>query len=301
MIGTAMRPLLTTDFPDLTLFRRGKVRDVYDVGDHLLFVATDRLSAFDVVLPDPIPMKGAVLTAMSEFWFELLDPITRHHLVSTRIIDYPAACTPYAAELQGRSMLVKKTQPVMIEAIVRGYLTGSGLKEYQASGTVCGIPLPDGLVDGSRLPEPLFTPSTKAEIGAHDENISFEQAANIVGREVAERVRELSLAIYTRARDAAFEKGIIIADTKFEFGFDGNDVILIDEVLTPDSSRFWPVMGYAPGKAQPSFDKQFVRDYLTSIGWNKQPPAPPLPQDIIDRTTDKYLEAYRLLTGASLR
>jgi phosphoribosylaminoimidazole-succinocarboxamide synthase len=295
-----MHPLLTTDFPDLTLFRRGKVRDVYDVGDCLLFVATDRLSAFDVVLPDPIPMKGAVLTAMSEFWFSNIGDITRHHFVSSDVRDFPAACAPYADQLRGRSMLVRKTQPVQIEAIVRGYLTGSGLKEYQQSATVCGIPLPTGLVDGSRLPEPLFTPSTKAEIGLHDENISFEQAADIVGRDVAEKVRTLSLAVYTAARDAALAKGIIIADTKFEFGVDSSGIILIDEVLTPDSSRFWPVEGYAPGKAQPSFDKQFVRDYLLGIGWNKQPPAPALPADIITKTTEKYLEAYRLLTGHSL-
>lgn len=295
-----MQAIAQTHFDGLPLFRRGKVRDVYDLGDALLIVATDRLSAFDVVLPDPIPMKGTVLTQISKFWFDRTGQVVRNHLLSTNVDEFPAACAPYAGELRGRSMLVRKTQPLAIECVVRGYLTGSGLKEYRRTQSVCGIPLQEGLVDGSMLPEPLFTPSTKAEVG-HDENIDFEAAAGIVGRELAEKARDLSIALYSHARDYAKEHGIIIADTKFEFGVDADgELILIDEALTPDSSRFWPMEGYAPGQSQPSFDKQYVRDYLESVQWDKTPPAPELPADVIARTTEKYLEAYRLITGAEL-
>lgn len=295
-----MQAIAQTNFDGLTLFRRGKVRDVYDLGDALLIVATDRLSAFDVVLPDPIPMKGTVLTMISKFWFERTGQVVRNHVISTDVDEYPAACAPYAADLRGRSMLVRKTQPLAIECVVRGYLTGSGLKEYRKTQSVCGIALPEGLVDGSMLPEPLFTPSTKAEVG-HDENIDFEAAAGIVGRDLAEKARDLSIALYSHARDYAKERGIIIADTKFEFGVDADgELILIDEALTPDSSRFWPMEGYEPGHAQPSFDKQYVRDYLESVNWDKTPPAPALPAEVIAKTTEKYLEAYRLVTGEEL-
>lgn len=294
-----MHAIAQTNFEGLTLFRRGKVRDVYDLGDALLIVATDRLSAFDVVLPDPIPMKGVVLNTISRFWFERTAHIVRNHLITMDVDAYPAQCAPYRDALRGRSMLVRKTQPLAIECVVRGYLTGSGLKEYRANGTVCGISLPEGLVDGSMIPEPIFTPSTKADVG-HDENIDFDKAAEIVGREAAERARDLSIALYVHARDYARERGIIIADTKFEFGFDGDELILIDEALTPDSSRFWPMEGYAPGAAQPSFDKQYVRDYLESVKWNKMPPAPELPAEVIAKTTEKYVEAYRLVTGMDL-
>ena len=295
-----MKAISRTDYEGLQLFRRGKVRDVYDMGDALLIVATDRLSAFDVVLPDPIPMKGTVLTMISKFWFERTGHVVRNHMIATDVDEYPAACAPYAAELQGRSMLVRKTQPLAIECVVRGYLTGSGLKEYRLTQSVCGIALPEGLVDGSMLPEPLFTPSTKAEEG-HDENIDFDTAAGIVGPEAAAKARDLSIALYSFARDYARERGIIIADTKFEFGTDADgELILIDEALTPDSSRFLPMEGYEPGHAQPSFDKQYVRDYLESVHWNKTPPAPALPAEVIARTTEKYLESYRLITGEEL-
>ena len=295
-----MQAIAQSNFDGLILFRRGKVRDVYDLGETLLIVATDRLSAFDVVLPDPIPMKGMVLTMISKFWFERTGQVVRNHVISTNVDEYPAVCSPYASELRGRSMLVRKTQPLAIECVVRGFLTGSGLKEYRKTQSVCGIALPEGLVDGSMLPEPLFTPSPKAEVG-HDENIDFEAAAGIVGRELAEKARDLSIALYSHARDYAKERGIIIADTKFEFGVDADgELILIDEALTPDSSRFWPMEGYVPGHAQPSFDKQYVRDYLESVNWDKTPPAPALPAEVIAKTTEKYLEAYRLVTGAEL-
>jgi phosphoribosylaminoimidazole-succinocarboxamide synthase len=293
-----MPALSTTNF-DLPIFRRGKVRDVYDLDTALLIVATDRLSAFDVVLPDPIPMKGMVLNSISRFWFGKTGHIVPNHLISMQPEEYPDICAPYTEQLQGRSMLVRKTRPLAIECVVRGYLTGSGLKEYRNSGSVCGISLPEGLTDGSRLPEPLFTPSTKAEVG-HDENIDFEQAAAIAGRDATEKARDLSLALYCFARDYAMERGIIIADTKFEFGFDGDELILIDEALTPDSSRFWPVAEYQPGRPQPSFDKQFVRDYLESVKWDKAPPAPALPSEVIARTSEKYLDAYRAITGEEL-
>lgn len=296
-----MQAIAQTNFDGLTLFRRGKVRDVYDLGEALLIVATDRLSAFDVVLPDPIPMKGTVLTQISKFWFDRTGHIVRNHLISTNVDEYPAECAPYAEDLRGRSMLVRKTQPLAIECVVRGYLTGSGLKEYRKTQSVCGIALPEGLVDGSMLPEPLFTPSTKAEVG-HDENIDFEAAAGIVGRDLAQKASDLSIALYSFARDYAKERGIIIADTKFEFGVDADgELILIDEALTPDSSRFWPMDGYAPGQSQPSFDKQYVRDYLEAVQWDKTPPAPALPAEAIAKTTEKYLEAYRLVTGEELK
>jgi len=272
---------------------------VYDLGEQLLMVATDRLSAFDVVLPDPIPMKGAVLTTISKFWFDRTAHVCRNHVISASTAEYPVQCAQYAKNLTGRSMLVRKTQPLAIECVVRGYLTGSGLREYNKTRSVCGIALPEGLVDGSVLPEPLFTPSTKADEG-HDENISFSEASEIVGKETFAKVRDLSIALYSFARDFARERGIIIADTKFEFGFDLGEIILIDEALTPDSSRFWPIASYEPGRAQQSFDKQYVRDYLESISWNKTPPAPSLPPDIIAKTTEKYLEAYRLITGEDL-
>ncbi len=294
-----MDAISTTTFDGLSLFKRGKVRDVYQIDDNLLIVATDRLSAFDVVLPDPIPMKGAVLTGMSRYWFDRTGHITRNHCIATDVAEFPAACAPHADALRGRAMLVRQTKPLAIECVVRGFLTGSGLKEYNKSRSVCGIPLPEGLSDGSMLPEPIFTPSTKAEEG-HDENISFDEAVAIVGREAAERARDLSIALYTFARDEARAKGIIIADTKFEFGWDGDELILIDEALTPDSSRFWPAAGWEPGRAQPSFDKQYVRDHLEAVAWNKQPPAPELPAEVIARTTEKYLEAFRLITGEDL-
>jgi phosphoribosylaminoimidazole-succinocarboxamide synthase len=252
-------------------------------------VATDRISAFDVVMPDPIPDKGIILTQISLYWFKLMQPVIENHLISADVADYPSICNPYAATLRGRSMLVKKTEPLPIECVVRGYLSGSGWKSYQKSMTVCGIPLPQGLRESDKLPEPIFTPSTKEEVGAHDINIDFDEAAKRIGSDLASKVKELSLAIYKRGAEMADEKGIIIADTKFEFGLKGSDLILIDEVLTPDSSRFWPKDSYQPGGPQQSFDKQYVRDHLISIKWNKQPPGPPLPEDIIRNTRKKYL------------
>jgi len=293
------KPVMETNFADLKLLQRGKVRDMYDLDDKLLMVATDRLSAFDVVMPDPIPDKGKVLTQISLFWFEVMRPIVSNHLVTGDVDRYPDVCRPYADILKGRSMLVKKTKPLAIECVVRGYISGSGWKSYQQSGTVCGIKLPDGLRESERLPEPIFTPSTKAELGAHDENIDFERAAEIVGRPLAERVKETSLSIYNKGAQLAAEKGIIIADTKFEFGLDGDELILIDEVLTPDSSRFWPRATYAPGGAQKSYDKQYVRDYLLSINYDKTPPGPNLPVDVIDATREKYLEALRQLADTA--
>ena len=286
-----------TDLPGLTLLKRGKVRDVYDFGDRLLIVATDRLSAFDVVMPDPIPGKGEMLTRISLFWFEQMKDIVRNHLLSSDVNDYSNACHSHADMLAGRSMLVTKTEPLEIECVVRGYLSGSGWKSYQKDRTVCGLRLPDGLREADRLPEPIFTPSTKAEAGQHDINISFDEAAAIAGRETVEKARDLSLAIYQRGVEIAEGKGILIADTKFEFGFVDGALILIDEALTPDSSRFWPKYGYAPGGPQQSFDKQYVRDYLLSLKWNRKPPAPSLPQSVIDNTRKKYGEALNLLVG----
>jgi len=289
-------PLLTFDASDLKKFRSGKVREVFDLGDRLLFVATDRISAFDVIMPDGIPDKGRVLTQLSLFWFEFLKKIVPTHFLTTNLGDIEKK----HPDLAGRSMLVRKTKPFSIECVVRGYLAGSGWKEYQKTRSVCGIPLGDGLKESSELSAPIFTPATKAETG-HDENISFEEAAKIVGRKKAEKMRDLSIAIYSAARDYARERGIIIADTKFEFGelADGS-IILIDEVLTPDSSRFWPANDYQPGRGQASFDKQFLRDYLETLSWNKQPPGPPLPPEIVQKTREKYLDAYQKITGQSL-
>lgn len=292
-------PVSETDFQDLTLIKRGKVRDIYDLGENLLMVATDRISAFDVVMPEPIPDKGIILTQISLFWFEIMKPIIENHVVSADVNDYPAACRPYADTLHGRSMLVKKAEPLSIECVVRGYISGSGWKSYQKSGNVCGIQLPAGLRESDKLPEPIFTPSTKEELGAHDINIDFEEAEKRIGKDHAAKVRDLSLAIYKKGSEMAAEKDIIIADTKFEFGLLGDELILIDEVLTPDSSRFWPKETYQPGGAQQSFDKQYVRDHLLSIQWNKQPPGPSLPKDIIQNTRKKYLEALTQLTGDS--
>jgi phosphoribosylaminoimidazole-succinocarboxamide synthase len=273
------------------------VRDIYDLGETLLIVATDRISAFDVVLPNAVPEKGRVLTQISRYWFSKTVDIVRNHLISTDVKDYPAECRKHAAVLEGRSMLVKKSQPLPVECIVRGYLTGSGLKEYRSSGSVCGIKLPPGLTEASRLPEPIFTPSTKAEIGEHDVNVDFKDIVDRVGSNTADKIRKYTLAIYQRACELAEPKGIIIADTKLEFGIYGGDVILIDEVLTPDSSRFWPKKDYREGAVQKSFDKQFVRDYLLSLTWNQKPPAPVLPDEVVRKTSEKYLEVLRMLTS----
>ncbi len=286
-----------TDFPGLKLHGRGKVRDIYDLGDRLLIVATDRLSAFDVVLPTPIPDKGRVLTQLSMFWFERLADVVPNHVIAAK--KFSGELTPYAAALDGRAMLVRRTEPVPIECVVRGYISGSGWKDYQKTGGICGIALPSGLRESDRLPEPIFTPSTKATTG-HDENISFEETVSRIGRPLAERLRDTSITLYRRAAEHATARGIIIADTKFEFGLLKDELIWIDEALTPDSSRFWPADQYSPGKAQPSFDKQYVRDYLERIGWNKQPPAPALPLDVITGTRDKYREAYQRITGHAL-
>jgi phosphoribosylaminoimidazole-succinocarboxamide synthase len=291
--------LLDTQFSGLTLARRGKVRDVYDLGEHLLIVATDRISAFDYVLGSGIPDKGRVLTQLSAFWFGRLADLTPHHLVSVDVRDFPASTRPYRDALRGRSMLVRKTDPLPVECVARGFLSGSGWKDYQKTGAVCGIALAAGLRESDRLPAPIFTPATKAESG-HDENISEAEAGRIVGRDAIARLRALTLAIYARGVAHAETCGIIIADTKFEFGMAGNELILIDEVLTPDSSRFWPKADYRPGQGQPSFDKQFVRDYLERIGWNKQPPVPSLPDDVVQGTRAKYLEAFTRLTGHEL-
>ena len=281
----------------LTLHSRGKVRDLYDLGDKLLLVASDRISAFDVILPTPIPDKGRVLTQLSEFWFSKIGDIVPNHLITTDVERFPAVCRPHRSALEGRSMLVKKSTPAPVECIVRGYITGSGWKEYQKTGSVCGITLPRGLVEAARLDEPIFTPSTKAAVGDHDLNISFATMVDKVGKVRAEKMRDASVAIYQRARTIAETKGIIIADTKFEFGMEGDDILLIDEVLTPDSSRFWPMDDYQPGKTPNSFDKQFVRDYLLSLKWDMKPPAPELPPDIVKKTRDKYREALRRLTA----
>jgi len=292
-----MKTITQTNFPDLKKISQGKVRDIYDLGENLLIVTTDRISAFDVVLPNAIPYKGYVLTQISKFWFDKISDIMPNHLLATEVNDFPAECQKYRDELEGRSMLVKKAQPLPVECIVRGYLTGSGLKDYNKTGMVCGIELPQGLVESSRLDQPIFTPSTKAEIGAHDENISFEKMSDILGSEKAENIKRLSLEIYGTARKIGEGKGIIIADTKFEMGDYQGQLILIDEVLTPDSSRFWPRAGYQAGKSQPSFDKQFVRDYLSTLDWNKQAPGPELPSEVIEKTSQKYLEALEILTG----
>lgn len=289
-----------TNLPGVELLSRGKVRDLYAVGDDkLLVVATDRISAFDVILDEPIPDKGRVLTQLSCFWFDRFLGLVPTHFLTADVSEYPKELQAMADEIDGRSMLVKKAQPFPIECVVRGYLAGSGWKEYRSNGTVCGIKLPAGLMESSRLEQPIFTPATKAQTG-HDENISFEETVKTIGIGAAEKLRDMSIRLYTEARKYAEERGIIIADTKFEWGQLGDEIILIDEVLTPDSSRFWPQNGYAPGRAQPSFDKQFVRDYLESIDWDKTPPAPPLPPEVAEKTSQKYRDAYRLLTGKAL-
>lgn len=286
-----------TNFSGVKLRGRGKVRDIYEFGDRLLIVATDRLSAFDVVLPTPIPDKGRVLTQLSLFWFDKLQDVVPNHVLSAT--EFPPEVASHGEDLRGRAMLVRRTEPIPIECVVRGYISGSGWKDYQRSGRVCGVPLPPGLRESDRLPEPVFTPSTKATSG-HDENISFEEAASRVGHALAERLRGLSLEIYRRAAAYAAERGILIADTKLEFGLAGGELVWIDEALTPDSSRFWPADQYVPGRSQPSFDKQYVRDYLEQIGWSKQPPAPELPADVVAATRARYREAYERLTGHAL-
>jgi len=291
--------IMKTDLPGVKLHGRGKVRDIYDLGEHFLLVATDRLSAFDVVLPTPIPNKGKVLNQMSAFWFHLFKDSVPNHVVSTSVADFPKEIQEFRDQLEGRSMLVKKAKVFPVECVARGFLTGSGLKDYNKTGAVCGIKLPPGLRDSDRLPQPVFTPATKAETG-HDENISEEQAAKIIGQDNVRRLKELTLGIYSRAVEYALKRGIIICDTKFEFGTIDGKITIVDEMLTPDSSRFWPADKYSPGKPQPSFDKQFVRDYLERIGWNKQPPAPELPPDIVNATSAKYVEALRILTGTEL-
>jgi phosphoribosylaminoimidazole-succinocarboxamide synthase len=298
-----MKPnvLLQSEIPGIPLLNRGKVRDIYDFGDHLLIVASDRISAFDVVLPNGIPHKGRVLNQISAFWFKTLEKIVPHHLVSIDLTGFPRLAKETASELAGRAMIVKKAKPLRVECIVRGYLSGSGWKEYRSAGSICGIALPGGMKESAKLPEPIFTPSTKAEIGIHDENIDFAAAEKILGKDLAGQVRSVSLRIYREASALAESRGILIADTKFEFGLDETGkLILIDEALTPDSSRFWPKDGYAPGGAQKSFDKQFVRDYLISLKWDQKPPAPSLPEDVILRTSAKYVEAFERLTGRKL-
>ena len=292
-------PILQLNLPGIKRVRSGKVREVFDLGDSFLLVASDRISAFDVIMPNGIPRKGEVLTQISHFWFEKFSALVPNHLLAKSDDPLPKNLQPFADKLVGRSMIVKKAKPLAIECIVRGYLSGSGWKEYKKSQTVCGIQLPAGLTESSELPEPIFTPSTKAE-ASHDENISFEEACKIVGSDLAAQARDLSLMIYQAGRDYARQRGIIIADTKFEFGLFEGKLILIDEVLTPDSSRFWPADQYAPGRGQPSFDKQFVRDYLETLAWNKTPPAPRLPDDVVGRTRDKYVEAYERLTSKTL-
>ena len=292
--------MVKSQFGELKLFKRGKVRDVYEIDGNLLIVASDRISAYDVVMDDPIPDKGKILTRISTFWFKNLEAIVKNHVLSTRPEEYPEPCGKYRKELEGRSMLVIKSKPLAVECIVRGYISGSGWQEYQAKGSICGIALPDGLVESEMLPEPIFTPSTKAAEGTHDENIPYDKVIDMLGIDKAEKIRDLSLRIYAFGRDLAAQNGIIIEDTKFEFGLENDHLILIDEVLTPDSSRFWPMDTYRPGGAQKSFDKQFLRDYLSGLDWPKQPPPPRLPPEIIKKTRDKYFEALERLTGHGL-
>lgn len=291
-----MSTVFQTDFKDLKLVARGKVRDIYDLGDSLLIVATDRLSAFDVVLPDPIPGKGEVLTKISAFWFKQLGGIIGNHIIATDPDKYPEICKKYKGELEGRSMLVKKAEPLPVECIVRGYISGSGWKDYQENGEISGIKLPAGLKESQKLPEPIFTPTTKEAVGKHDETIDFEKTKKMLGPDIAEKVRSAAIALYKKASEIADKKGIIIADTKFEFGIFRGELILIDEALTPDSSRFWPKNDYEIGRGQKSFDKQYVRDYLLSIKWGQKPPAPKLPEEIIRKTSEKYFEALKKLT-----
>jgi phosphoribosylaminoimidazole-succinocarboxamide synthase len=300
MQKSAKGAVFQTELPGVPLKARGKVRDIYDLGDALLIVATDRLSAFDFVLPNPIPDKGKVLNQISEFWFRRLESVVPNHLIATDVADYPEPLRGQAAQLAGRSSLVRKLEMLPVECVARGYLSGSGWKEYRERGTVCGIELPPGLSESSKLPQPIFTPATKAQDGEHDENISFERAAELIGEELASRARELTLTIYQAGAEYAREQGIIIADTKFEFGLEEGRLILADEVLTPDSSRFWPAELYEPGRGQASFDKQFVRDYLESIGWDKRPPVPELPEEIVRGARERYLEIFRILTESEL-
>jgi phosphoribosylaminoimidazole-succinocarboxamide synthase len=294
-------PVMTTSLAGLGPRHQGKVRDIYDLGDQLLLVATDRISAFDVVMAEPIPDKGRILTRLSAFWFRHLADLTPNHLVSLKVEEFPPACRPFAELLAGRTMLVRKCKPLPVECIVRGFLSGSGWAEYRQSGAIGGLALPPGLVESQKLPEPIFTPSTKAELGTHDENISFAAMGSRIGGALAAKVRDLSLAIYQRALAWAEPRGVIIADTKFEFGLAGDELVLIDEVLTPDSSRFWPREDYKPGGPQKSYDKQYLRDYLESLGWNKQPPPPPLPGEVIANTRARYLQALQSLTGEELK
>jgi phosphoribosylaminoimidazole-succinocarboxamide synthase len=296
---TVNRILLQTDFPELSLHARGKVRDLYSLNGELLFVATDRISAFDYVLATGIPEKGRVLTQLSLFWFDFLKDAVHNHLLTARVEEYPAPLKKYSEQLRGRSMLVAKAQMIDVECVVRGYLSGSGWKDYQKTGAVCGIKLPAGLRDSDKLPEPIFTPASKAATG-HDENISFDEMCKRTGKALAEELRDLSIRIYKKASEYAAGRGIIIADTKFEFGHTARGLVLADEVLTPDSSRFWPADKYQPGKSQESYDKQFVRDYLEAVQWNKQPPAPSLPEDVARKTSEKYIQAYRVLAGREL-
>ncbi len=296
----AVQVVRETNFPNLKLVNRGKVRDIYDAGASLLIVTTDRISAFDVVMDDPVPDKGEILTKISIFWFERLASIIDNHLITADPDEYPESCRPHKEYLAGRSMLVHKAKPLPVECVVRGYVSGSGWLEYQDLGSISGISLPEGLEDSSQLPEPIFTPATKAALGAHDENISFEDTAHILGEDIANEIRTISLKLYQHGRDLASKNGIIIADTKFEFGFVNNHLMLIDEVLTPDSSRFWPMDEYKPGRVQKSFDKQFLRDYLNRLDWPKKPPPPKLPPEVIQITRDKYLEVLERLTGEGL-
>ncbi len=292
--------ILHTNFNDLKQFKKGKVRDIYDLDDSLLMVSSDRLSAFDVIMNDGIPYKGQVLTKISEFWFKYVEDIIDNHIITTDVDDYPDVCKPYAEDLKDRSMVVKKAELIPLECIVRGYVSGSGWNDYKKYGSICGIKLPDGLRESDKLEEPIFTPSTKAEIGDHDENISEEKAKEIIGEERYNILKEKAITIYKKAANYALEKGIIIADTKMEFGLYEDEIILIDELLTPDSSRFWPLDEYEPGRAQNSYDKQYVRDYLLSINFNKQPPPPKLPEEVINNTSAKYIEALYKLTGMEL-
>lgn len=292
--------ILQTNFSGLKFVKRGKVRDIYEVGDYLLIVSTDRISAFDVIMNQGIPYKGIILTKISEFWFKFVEDIIPNHLVTTNVDEFPPECKPYADDLHGRSMLVKKTEVIPIESVVRGYITGSGMADYKATGSICGIKLPEDLVESEKLSEPIFTPATKEELGAHDQNISEEEAKKIVGADTIEFMKSKTIAIYKKAYEYALKKGIIIADTKMEFGKYKGEIILIDELLTPDSSRFWPADKYEKGKVQESFDKQFLRNYLISINFNRQPPAPDLPEEIILKTSEKYLEALEKLTGQKI-
>lgn len=294
------KTITSTNFSDLELFKRGKVRDVYDVGENYLIVSTDRLSAFDIIMNEGIPGKGKILNRISKFWFDFTKDIIPNHLVSISVDEYPSVCNPYKEILRDRSMLVKKAELIPIECIVRGYITGSGLIDYQKTGKVCGIELPKGLVESEKLDEPIFTPSTKAEIGLHDENISAGEAINIIGQEAFESIKNTTISVYSKAAEFALQKGIIIADTKMEFGFYNGKIILIDELLTPDSSRFWPLDEYKKGRAQNSYDKQYIRDYLLSVNFNKRPPAPPLPEEVILKTSEKYRDALFKLTGETI-